>query len=125
LSKYLEIKKAHNNSYKKFGFSILQNKNLFSCHIFKKRVTKRVETPKNRCALNFKNMENTKKIKQFLSNTIIINSIVWATVMLVSYLILGEDYKKINFILLSGFFIEFLRCNSAKNKLDKPTSKKD
>jgi len=70
-------------------------------------------------------MENTKKLKQFLSNTIIINSIVWATVMLVSYLVLGEDYKKINFILLSGFFIEFLRINSAKNKLNKTTSKKD
>ncbi len=70
-------------------------------------------------------MENTKKTKQFLSNTIIINSIVWATVMIVSYLILGEAYKKISLILLSGFFIEFLRYNSAKNKLDKTTSKKD
>ena len=69
-------------------------------------------------------MENTKK-KQFLSNTIIINSIVWATVMIVSYFILGEAYKEISFILLSGFFIEFLRYNSAKNKLDKTTSKKD
>ena len=70
-------------------------------------------------------MENTTKIKQFLSNTIIINSIVWATVMIVSYFILGEAYKKINFILLIGFFIEFLRYNSAKKKLDKTTSKKD
>jgi len=70
-------------------------------------------------------MENTKKTKQFLSNTIIINSIVWATVMIVSYLILGEAYKKISLILLSGFFIEFLRYNLAKNKLDKTTSKKD
>jgi preprotein translocase subunit SecF len=70
-------------------------------------------------------MENTTKIKQFLSNTIIINSIVWATVMIVSYFILGEAYKKISFILLIGFFIEFLRYNSAKNKLDKTTSKKD
>ncbi len=70
-------------------------------------------------------MENIKKAKQFLSNTIIINSIVWATVMIVSYLILGEEYKKISFILLIGFFIEFLRYNSAKNKLEKTTSKKD
>lgn len=70
-------------------------------------------------------MENTKKIKQFLSNTIIINSIVWATVMIASYFILGEAYKKISIILLSGFFIEFLRYNSAKNKLKKTTSKKD
>jgi len=70
-------------------------------------------------------MENTKKTKQFLSNTIIINSIVWATVMIVSYFILGEAYKQISFILLSGFFIEFLRYNSAKNKLDKITSKKE
>ena len=70
-------------------------------------------------------MKNIKKTKQFLSNTIIINSIVWATVMIVSYFILGEAYKKISFILLSGFFIEFLRYNSVKNKLDKTTSKKD
>jgi hypothetical protein len=70
-------------------------------------------------------MENTKKLKQFLSNTIIINSIVWATVMIVSYFILGENYQKISYILLSGFFIEFLRINSAKNKLNKTTSKKD
>jgi hypothetical protein len=70
-------------------------------------------------------MENTKKTKQFLSNTIIINSIVWATVMIVSSLVLGDAYEKISFILLSGFFIEFLRYTSAKNKLDKTTSKKD
>ncbi len=70
-------------------------------------------------------MENTKKIKQFLSNTIIINSIVWATVMIVSYIVLGDDYQKISYILLSGFFIEFLRINSAKNKLPKTSSKKD
>jgi len=69
-------------------------------------------------------MENTKKIKQFLSNTIIINSIVWATVMIVSYIVLGDDYQKISYILLSGFFIEFLRINSAKNKFPKTTSKK-
>ena len=70
-------------------------------------------------------MENTKKVKQFLSNTIIINSIVWATVMIVSYFILGDDYQKINYILLSGFFIEFLRINSVKIKLNTTTSKKD
>ena len=70
-------------------------------------------------------MENTKKIKPFLSKTIIINSIVWATVMIVSYLILGDAYKKISYILLSGFFIEFLRMNSAKNKLENTPSKKD
>jgi hypothetical protein len=70
-------------------------------------------------------MENIKKAKQFLSNTLIINSIVWATVMIVSSLILGEEYKKISFILLSGFFIEFSRYSSTKNKLEKTTSKKD
>ena len=70
-------------------------------------------------------MENTKKLKQFLSNTILINSLVWATVMIVSYFILGENYQKINYILLSGFFIEFLRITSAKNKLTTTTSKKN
>lgn len=70
-------------------------------------------------------MENIKKAKQFLSNTIIINSIVWATVMIVSYFILGEAYEKISLILISGFFIEFLRYISAKNKLNKTTSKNE
>jgi preprotein translocase subunit SecG len=70
-------------------------------------------------------MENSKKIKQFLSKTIIINSIVWATVMIVSYMILGDAYEKISYILLSGFFIEFLRMNSVKNKLGNSPSKKD
>lgn len=70
-------------------------------------------------------MEYTKKVKKFLSNTIIFSSIVWATVMIVSYFILGDTYEKINYILLSGFFIEFIRINSVKNTLDKKTSKKD
>lgn len=70
-------------------------------------------------------MENIKKATRFLSNSIIINSLVWATVMILSYFILGEDYKKISYILLSGFFIEFLRFNSTKNKLKKTASKKD
>ena len=70
-------------------------------------------------------MENTKKIKQFLNQSIIINSIIWATVMIVSYFILGEAYKKISLILLSGFFIEFLRHNSVKNDLKKNSSKKE
>ena len=67
-------------------------------------------------------MKNNKQTKRFLSNTIIINSIVWATTMIVSYLILGEAYEKISLILLSGFFIEFLRFSSVKNKLNKTTS---
>ena len=95
------------------------------CHIFKRLVTKKIETHKKQVLLNFINMENTKKLTQFLSNTIIINSIVWATVMIVSYFILGDDYQKINYILLSGFFIEFIRYNSVKNKLNKIASKKD
>jgi hypothetical protein len=69
-------------------------------------------------------MENSKKIKQFLSNTIIINSIVWATVMIVSYFILGDAYKKISYILLSGFFIDFLRMNSAKKNWKRHLQKK-
>ena len=68
-------------------------------------------------------MENTKKTKQFLSNSIIITSLVWAAVMIVSYFILGEAYKKISFILLIGFFIEFMRYTSLKNKLKKKSSK--
>ena len=68
-------------------------------------------------------MENTTKAKRKLSNTIIINSIVWATVMIACYFTLVENYKKINYILLSGFFIEFLRYTSAKNKLNKTAIK--
>ncbi len=45
--------------------------------------------------------------------------------MILSYFILGEDTKKLVYILLSGFFIELLRYNSAKNKLNKTAIKKD
>ena len=70
-------------------------------------------------------MENTKKTKQFLSSTIVINSIVWAAVMIVSYVILGDAYEKISLILLSGFFVEFFRLNSAKNKMNKTKLKNE
>lgn len=70
-------------------------------------------------------MKNDKEVKQFLNNTIIINSIVWATVMVVSYLVLGAAYEKINLILLSGFFIEFMRYTSARNKMNRSAKKNE
>lgn len=56
------------------------------------------------------------KKTNILSNTLIRNSIIWAAIMIISYLILGDAYKKVNLILLSGFLIELSRHNTLKNK---------
>tara|TARA_R110002050_G_scaffold266416_3_gene407849 strand:- start:4693 stop:4905 length:213 start_codon:yes stop_codon:yes gene_type:complete len=69
-------------------------------------------------------MKDFSKTKQLLSRTFIIHSLVWAAVMISSYLILGEDYQKISLILLMGFFVELLRYASVKNTLVKAESKK-
>ncbi|NHN25936.1 hypothetical protein FIA58_009645 [Flavobacterium jejuense] len=64
-------------------------------------------------------MENTKKLIQILTRIQIISSIVWATLLIICYQVLGESYKEISLILICGFFIEFLLISSSKNKLKK------
>jgi hypothetical protein len=62
-------------------------------------------------------MEKTSELKQFISESLIFSSIVWALVLIASYFLLSEQNRTFNLILLSGFFIEFLRHADAKNKL--------
>lgn len=64
-------------------------------------------------------MENTKKLIQILTRIQIISSIVWATLLIVCYQILGESFKEISLILICSFFIEFLLISSSKNSLKK------
>jgi hypothetical protein len=64
-------------------------------------------------------MKITKKLNHLLTRNQIISSVVWATVILAcSYKIDGEN-KEITYILISGFFIEFLRISSSNKSLRK------
>ncbi len=74
---------------------------------------------------NLKDMKISSIIKNFLSNTFIRNSLVWAAIMISSALVLGEDYKKISFILLIGFFMELIRQSSGQNAKVKADSKEN
>jgi len=70
-------------------------------------------------------MENQKKkINQILTRNQIISSMVWAIVILASSYSLGSSKKEIIYILIAGFFIEFLRITSS-NKAIKKVSKQD
>lgn len=62
-------------------------------------------------------MENIKKkVNQTLTRNLILSSIIWATVIIVcSY----SSNKDITYILISGFFIEFLRITSSNKSLKK------
>ena len=65
-------------------------------------------------------MENTKKkVNQTLTRNQIVSSIIWAIVILACSFSLGESNKEIMYILLAGFFIEFLRIASSNKFLKK------
>ncbi len=61
-------------------------------------------------------MEYTKKLGHILSLIQIISSIVWAIMLLVCAQVLGESFKEISIILISGFFVEFLLIQVYKKK---------
>lgn len=62
-------------------------------------------------------MENIeKKINKSQTRNLIISSIVWATVIIACNYSSNED---ITYILISGFFIEFLRMTSNNRSLKK------
>jgi len=63
-------------------------------------------------------MNTKKKVNRMLAINIIISSIVWASVILACALNPEGSSKKITLILISGFFVEFLRMTSS-NKLVK------
>ena len=64
-------------------------------------------------------MKNTKKLNQTLTRNLIISSIIWASVILTSSLKSGSSNKEIIYILVSGFFVEFLRISSSNKSLKK------
>ena len=64
-------------------------------------------------------MNNIKKINQTLTRNLIISSIVWASVILGCSFNTGNSNKEILYILISGFFVEFLRITSSNKSLKK------
>lgn len=64
-------------------------------------------------------MKNTKKLNQTLTRNLIISSIVWASVILACSLNSGSSNKEIIYILVSGYFVDFLRISSSNKSLKK------
>ncbi len=60
-----------------------------------------------------------KKRNQTLTRNLVISSIVWASVILGCSFNLGSSNKEILYILISGFFVEFLRISSSNKALKK------
>jgi len=69
-------------------------------------------------------MNTKKKGNQTSARNLIISSIVWASVIIACAYNSGGSNKQITYILLSGFFIEFLRMSS-QNKPLKNTKKEN
>ena len=70
-------------------------------------------------------MEKTNEFKQFINQSLIFNSVVWALVLISSYFLVEEPNSTFNLVLLTGFFVDFLRLSSTKNKLNKTTVAED
>ncbi len=64
-------------------------------------------------------MNTKKKMNQALTRNQIISSIVWAAVILACSFNHGSSNNQIMYILLSGFFIEFLRISSFNKSVKK------
>jgi hypothetical protein len=69
-------------------------------------------------------MKNTQKINRMLTRNQIISSVVWATVILACSFSSVSTSKEITYILISGFFIEFLRISSSNKSLKKDIKEK-
>ena len=70
-------------------------------------------------------MKNIKKTNRMLTRNQIISSVVWATVILACYFSSVNTSKEITYILISGFFIEFLRISSTNKSLKKDIKEKE
>jgi len=70
-------------------------------------------------------MKNKKKLNQMLTRNLIISSIVWASVILACSLNSGSSKKEITYILISGFFVEFLRITSSNKSLKKANNQEE
>ena len=65
-------------------------------------------------------MENkTKKVSQILTRNQIISSVIWAIVIVACSFSLESSNKEIIYILIAGFFVEFLRITSSNKALKK------
>lgn len=71
-------------------------------------------------------MENTKKkIHQMLTRNQVISSIVWAIVIIACSHSMEGSNKEINYILIAGFFIEFLRISSFNKSMKKDNKQEE
>ena len=65
-------------------------------------------------------MNHTKnKVKRILTRNIIISSIIWASVIIACSLNKDNSNNEFLLILLSGFFVEFLRMTSSNKAIEK------
>lgn len=63
-------------------------------------------------------MKNQKmKVNQILTRNQIISSIIWAIVIISCSYSMDGSNKEISYILIAGFFVEFLRINSTNKSL--------
>jgi len=70
-------------------------------------------------------MKNTKKLNQMFTRNIIISSVVWASVILACSLNSEGSNNEITYILISGFFVEFLRITSSNKSLKKADNQEE
>lgn len=64
-------------------------------------------------------MDKKMEINQILTRNQILSSIIWAIVILACSYVLESSNKGISYILIAGFFIEFLRITSSNKALKK------
>ena len=64
-------------------------------------------------------MNTKKKVHRILSRNLLMSSIVWAAIILGCSLIRENGNNNITYILISGYFIEFLRITSANKSIKK------
>jgi len=62
-------------------------------------------------------MNKKKKINRSLTRNLIISSIVWAAVIIGCSVNSGGSNKEILYVLIAGFFVEFLRITSFNKSL--------
>ncbi|MFT4666227.1 MAG: hypothetical protein ACI8YQ_003123 [Polaribacter sp.] len=62
-------------------------------------------------------MNTKKKVNRILTRNQIISSIVWASVILACSLSSGGLNEQMTYILIAGFFVEFLRISSSNKAL--------
>jgi len=70
-------------------------------------------------------MEYNNKVAKIFARNQIISSIVWAGILLACSFNLENSSKEITYIIISGFFVEFLRMNSTHKEIKTILSQKE